>query len=53
MEKHRFWTSLYRRPVSSKQDHEVKNQVQSVYCIISRSYGPTASFQYLSSSLEL
>nr|BAJ98435.1 predicted protein [Hordeum vulgare subsp. vulgare] len=30
MEKHRFWTNLYRRHVSSKQDLDIKSQVQSI-----------------------
>jgi hypothetical protein len=30
MDKHRFWTGLYRKSVSSKEDHEIKSQVQNV-----------------------
>jgi hypothetical protein len=29
-EKHRFWTSLYGRPVATKQDQEIKSHVRNV-----------------------
>lgn len=34
MEKYKFWNELYHKPITNKNDYEIKTQVQSVYFVL-------------------